>query len=269
MFVYKLTSPSGKSYIGKSKDYSKRFDQHITEALNNSDRKICKAIRKYGKENISLEILEENISEDEACKLEIMYIEKFDTYKNGYNMTKGGDGIDSETQSKLKTNFYQTDKGIEERKRRSKVLKENNPSKKGRTAWNKGLLQSEETKQKIKSSLRNLYDSNPELSIEASKRTKKMWQEGIFDNRPLLSAESIQKGIESRKGFKQSERQKESVRKAKSKAFLITYADDTSEEIFGLSKFSRDRRIPLATLNHVLAGNPSKKWKIKSIINKE
>lgn len=52
-----------------------------------------RAIQKYGWENIKHEILERNLSYDEANKKEIEYIKLYNSLApNGYNLTKGGDG---------------------------------------------------------------------------------------------------------------------------------------------------------------------------------
>ena len=51
--------------------------------------KLYKAIAKYGKDNFYIELLEETTL-DKLNEREIYYIEKFDSYKNGYNSTNGG-----------------------------------------------------------------------------------------------------------------------------------------------------------------------------------
>ena len=62
--LYKITNViNGKSYIGQSVDPKKRFASHINRSKNDSDNSpIHSAIKKYGKENFTLEILE--LSED-------------------------------------------------------------------------------------------------------------------------------------------------------------------------------------------------------------
>ena len=47
---------------------------------------------KYGIENFIVEELCECANE-ELSSYEIQYIEKYNTYSNGYNATKGGDGV--------------------------------------------------------------------------------------------------------------------------------------------------------------------------------
>lgn len=84
---------NGKKYIGYTgKTMEERLQDHIGEALEGSDRHFHRAINKYGSENIVSEVLAEVYNKDEAKKLEETFVEKLDTFKNGYNMTRGGDG---------------------------------------------------------------------------------------------------------------------------------------------------------------------------------
>lgn len=88
--IYKITNKvNGKSYIGQTR-YSLEFRwrQHIHKKDNTY---FHNALRKYGINNFSIEIIEEC----EISKLnerEIFYIAKFNTFKDGYNLTIGGDG---------------------------------------------------------------------------------------------------------------------------------------------------------------------------------
>jgi hypothetical protein len=60
ILIYKITSPSGKSYIGQvieTKGILKRWKQHIQIAKNNKNkgsRLLNSAILKYGEENFKL-----------------------------------------------------------------------------------------------------------------------------------------------------------------------------------------------------------------------
>ena len=95
MIVYRIISPSGKSYIGiTSETLKKRWDNHVRAAVKNpKPHPFRDAIRKYGKENFALEVLSENLSEDDAKALEIAFISLFDTQnrEHGYNISAGGD----------------------------------------------------------------------------------------------------------------------------------------------------------------------------------
>jgi predicted DNA-binding protein YlxM (UPF0122 family) len=97
--IYKITNRiNEKCYIGKSIDIMDRWMRHRSRAFQENDNAydsyFYRAIRSYGLENFSFEVIEEcNICElDEKEKY---YINLYDSYfKNnkGYNMTRGGDG---------------------------------------------------------------------------------------------------------------------------------------------------------------------------------
>jgi len=98
--IYKHTCTiTNKSYIGQTtKTLEQRFKEHLNDSVGGSSTHFHKALRKYGKENFISEILEDNIkiASDINSKTtlqdlrEIHYIEKHDTFSNGYNMTGGG-----------------------------------------------------------------------------------------------------------------------------------------------------------------------------------
>ena len=68
--IYKITSPKGKVYIGRTKDFMGRMNEHKHIALKHkSDYSLYKAIRKYGWDNFQKEILCE-VNKDIAPKLD-------------------------------------------------------------------------------------------------------------------------------------------------------------------------------------------------------
>ncbi len=71
-----------------------RWSAHLKPSTEKrrGNYKIYNAMNKYGKENFTCEILEDNIPVDNLNNKEIYYIEKYDSFNNGYNSTKGGDG---------------------------------------------------------------------------------------------------------------------------------------------------------------------------------
>ena len=94
--IYKIENLiNGKIYIGKSIDINYRLSNHKSESFNPQsnayDTAIHRAIRKYGLDNFSFEVIEEcnrsNLSEREKY-----WIDYYNTFKNGYNMTLGGEG---------------------------------------------------------------------------------------------------------------------------------------------------------------------------------
>jgi predicted GIY-YIG superfamily endonuclease len=48
MVIYKLTSPSGKIYIGKTRNFIKRCDQHKKKSETQCKYPLYNSIRKYG-----------------------------------------------------------------------------------------------------------------------------------------------------------------------------------------------------------------------------
>lgn len=94
--IYKITNLiNNHSYIGQSININRRWYQEKTKAFQSDtdwyNSPLSQAFRKYGIENFSFEILEE-CSADELNNKEIYYIEKYNTYQDGYNRTTGGDG---------------------------------------------------------------------------------------------------------------------------------------------------------------------------------
>lgn len=90
--VYCYTGENGKKYIGIT---SNSLYRRAGKDGYNYIRDNCsfgQAIKKYGFNFFTAEILEDGLTEEKAKELEQYYIEKFDTYKNGYNNTLGGDG---------------------------------------------------------------------------------------------------------------------------------------------------------------------------------
>lgn len=85
--VYKITSPSGKAYVGITKDVQKRWGEH-----SHSQYAVGNAIRKYG-DAMRYEVLATVESWEEVCAMEEDFIVSYNTKTpNGYNLTDGGDG---------------------------------------------------------------------------------------------------------------------------------------------------------------------------------
>jgi group I intron endonuclease len=107
--IYRWTSPSGKSYIGKAINLKKRRKEFQRpnspytgwgSAIDNA-RKKYKDFTKWHYEVLAYASL------DELNRLEVHYIERFNTYENGYNSTRGGDGCNGiihseETKAKIR-----------------------------------------------------------------------------------------------------------------------------------------------------------------------
>lgn len=92
-FLYKITNTvNGKMYIGITQNPEKRLRFHLYgNCIHNSVSYIKRAVKKYGAENFTTEILCEG-SRDYIADLEVKAIELYKTRgKGGYNIKPGGE----------------------------------------------------------------------------------------------------------------------------------------------------------------------------------
>ena len=96
MYLYRITNLiNNKKYIGITNNYKRRWSNHCCG--NSKNMVISRAIKKYGKENFLFEIIQKNLSLEEANQKEIEYIKLENTLApNGYNVSKGGGVIPTE-----------------------------------------------------------------------------------------------------------------------------------------------------------------------------
>lgn len=157
--VYLITNLiNGKQYVGQTiKKVSYRFNEHAR-----ANTLIGKAIRKYGRENFKIKVLEKCYSYDELNAAEMKWIKKLNTKDpNGYNKTDGGEGIlnpATSTREKL-AQAGMGNKHALGRKHTEDEKRRISETQKGRTfsqehkakisAAKKGTVLSEETKKKM------------------------------------------------------------------------------------------------------------------------
>lgn len=134
--IYKITSPSGRIYIGKSVNIKKRLSSYKT--LNCASQPILfGSFKKYGYENHKIEIIDSFLGGNTyASGKEIFWIRSFMSQyhkypkERGMNLTIGGDGA---TGLKMSS----------ESKEKMSLMKKGKPppnkGKKGQKAWNKGI----------------------------------------------------------------------------------------------------------------------------------
>lgn len=95
--IYQITNNiNGKIYIGKHQT------QDLEDTYLGSGKLISKAVKKYGKENFTKEVLLICLSKEDLNLYEKLLIKEknsciLDEKHTGYNMTRGGDGNTSET----------------------------------------------------------------------------------------------------------------------------------------------------------------------------
>lgn len=94
--VYKIScAENGKVYIGyTSKTVEERFNAHLLNARWRRQTALYDAIRVYGNDAFSVELLVECETHEQACSEEVRFIAEANSMlPNGYNMTRGGDGV--------------------------------------------------------------------------------------------------------------------------------------------------------------------------------
>lgn len=124
LYVYKITNKINKKvYIGQTiRDPNQRFLRHLSDALHDVlDTYFARAIRKYGKDNFELEIIDTAETREELTQKELYWISFYDSCnKNkGYNCSPGGypcggntyAGIDEVMLTKIKNKLSKSKKG--------------------------------------------------------------------------------------------------------------------------------------------------------------
>lgn len=93
-FIYIIKNDlNNKVYIGKTTTtIEKRFIRHCKDGKNESNKlSIDYAINKYGKEHFTIKEIEKS-GLSYLSDREIYWIKYYDSYRNGYNLTLGGEG---------------------------------------------------------------------------------------------------------------------------------------------------------------------------------
>ena len=100
--IYKITNPNNKVYIGASRDILKRWFVHYKYLSNiKSQKKLYNSFKKYKIQNHIFEIIEET-DENFLFQREIFWINYYDSFINGLNLTKGGQNPPIQNKSKTK-----------------------------------------------------------------------------------------------------------------------------------------------------------------------
>lgn len=155
--IYRYKSPSGKYYIGQTIDENSRRRAFLTYNAQYGGIKIDNARRKYGPENFEYTVLIKITGDNpEEVKnylniLEEGFIKMYDSFKNGYNSTTGGDSrILSEESRKILSEAHKGQVSHMKGKHLSEEAKQKlSKSLRGMKAWNKGIPMSEEQKKKL------------------------------------------------------------------------------------------------------------------------
>ena len=216
---------TGKYYVGETLYLRKREIQHFSNLKTNKHENdyLQKSYNKYGKDAFEFIILEadNSFTLEELNEKEKYYIEYFDSDKNGYNLTVGGEG----TQGRLLTE--------EEKKRKSQEMK-------GEKNHFYGKQHSQETKKLLsKRASEKVGQKNPFYG----KTHSPDWKE----KRRMMYERKIEEGwVDPKKGKSQP---KEAVQKMKEnmphrKSIMVD-----GKEYMSISECSRLTGIKLSTIH--------------------
>lgn len=212
---------NGKWYFGQTmRNIDDRFKEHLR---HRGDFKFHRAICKYGEENFSIEEVmhvEAPTKEELKAKLDFLekhFIQRYDTRRNGYNSTDGGDGIfmprTEEWKRKISISLMGHPGALkgkhhsEESKRlmseRMKGKKLSEQAKLKISKANKGKHVSEEVRQRLKEM--NSGENNPFYNKRHTDKTKQIMSEKKIGNKGYWlgkkrSEETKRKISESLKG---------------------------------------------------------------------
>lgn len=187
MIIYKATNTlNNKAYIGLTNDLEFRKWTHFNDAEGDSDQVFHRAIRKYGENIFTWEVLAECNTREEAGELEVKLIEKHGTFNAGYNSTTGGEWgwtVSDEARAKMskaskgKSKSAEHSRNIAKARTGTKLSEEIknkiSKSKLGKPNGRLGMKHSEETKRKIRESCKkNANPWNKGISPSAETRRK-------------------------------------------------------------------------------------------------
>jgi hypothetical protein len=187
-----------------------RWKGHVKSSKNGTGYKFQRAIEQYGEESFLHEELKIVDDVETAKKLEIYYISLYNSFKNGYNSTPGGDGTyirdevwrqnkSKEMKEKFKTGEFISpfsdpethNKTMETRKNNgTNVFETNNP------------MFNEQTKMKKMLSMPDMKNRKQWVNIITGERKQQIECPGpkeIWENKSFLKGVSKNRGIEKPK----------------------------------------------------------------------
>jgi group I intron endonuclease len=156
---------NGKIYVGSTERELKiRWQKHLVKVNEGSLCTLHKAIRKYGKDNFDIRMIEEYPTKKAMLVGEIDWISYFDTYKSpyGYNDTPGGEGGNTNGGKKFSEEW------------KAKI-----------SASNKGREFSEEHKKNLSESQLGHVAPNRKLTFDQAEEIRKEYATGLITQKQL------------------------------------------------------------------------------------
>jgi group I intron endonuclease len=225
--IYKITSPSGKIYIGQSVNIHRRWKEYKYPKKEHYDYKLYNSLKKYGYTNHIFEIICE-CTEKELNDKEIFYGKLFDvTGKNGLNIRECGGSkgnLSPETKQKIskkaiirlsnpENNPFYNKHHSEETKKLLSIINVNKPRNedaiKKAVLKNKGKKRTDEFRKNRSGEKNIMYNKNhtEESKKLQSENIKTAWKKRKNEGRDKQTIEQIAKRVEATRITKELIRQ--------------------------------------------------------------
>jgi group I intron endonuclease len=232
---------NGKMYIGKANNLYRRIYEEMSGFRNGKHqnlKKLFNAVQKYGIDNFQvIKLLE--VPKQYLGRIEILLIEYYNTKKNGYNCTTGGEGTFGHKVSvnqikiqKERMKKYWTDERKKEHKEKMKI-------------WFNSKTSDE--KQEMKNG-GSLWLKNPNIVKKHKENCQKS----------LITTNRIEKQRNSLKNYYKKHKSK--------KAISISVIDPNGVKlsIIGVDKFCKDYGFGYRSIKKLINGQKSdhKGWKM-------
>jgi hypothetical protein len=200
--IYKWTSPTGRIYVGQSKNLKQRKEWYLAMGVENSSMtKLKRSFKKYGFENHIFEVIE-YCSLEQLNDREIYWGLYYNTLKKGLNCKLGEQNcIFSESTKNKMSKAKKGTKQTEEQKQKRKISTKKTWKKKMENGYKRSYYkQTEEAKQKISKFQKGKIvseETRKKISDSSIGKTKsKKHKENISKSKkgkPIHSEESKQK----------------------------------------------------------------------------
>jgi len=225
-----------KRYVGFTTNFEARVSAH--KKLSGRKYYLHRAMKKYGGENFKFEVIYQSKDVDHCLKvMEPYFIEKFNTYNDGYNLTLGGEGavgLDVPEHTRIAV-------GNANRKRN----------------WTE--KSKKQLRQRMLGNLQRLgsrWSGEQREKFIASKKGYRHSQKTIDKMKQAASTqeykEKLSKIVSDR--WKDSEKRKIQAQKHSKYTYEVTCPDNTKIQVNNLKQFARDNNLGTSAIYAVVNG---------------